>query len=90
MVRKRETQPRQRGPQSPKRQAKALEAEVDRLIAEDSKSAAPDRPASAPAPIPATPSMPEGGTFASSPDIELDDEALAAAIFVPPVSKATS
>ncbi|MCS7222096.1 MAG: hypothetical protein RML36_01420 [Anaerolineae bacterium] len=64
----------------PTAELESLDAELIRRIVEDSQSAAPDRlsltPLAQPAPI---------ASELSASDAELDDAALAAAIFVPPL-----
>ncbi len=60
--------------------SESLDAEIERRIVEDSQSAAPDRVSQPP---PAQPAPAPSALLA--PDAELDDAALAAAIFVPPL-----
>lgn len=64
----------------PVAESESLDAEIERRIVEDSQSAAPDQVFQPP---PAQPAPAASALLA--PDAELDDAALAAAIFVPPL-----
>lgn len=64
----------------PAAESEGLDAEIERRIVEDSQSVALDRVSQPPL------AQPAPATFAlSASDAELDDAALAAAIFVPPL-----
>ncbi len=67
-------------PQPTAAEPESLDAEIERRIVEDSQSAAPDRVPQPPLAQP-VPAVPAPLTF----DTELDDAALAAAVFVPPL-----